>query len=183
MIFFERRREVFRYIVGSLVILATLVVAVSWYLSRTPKADTAPKINSETSSASISGSPTSLEGLVYKQIRVPAIPTEEFAAPNFVKASPAHKAVVALADINSIRLEFSAKLVAETSRIIVFFRNTLVASGGTLSGDGKTLELPINTGTFSTKNFSTGIYEVFYDACFVGDQCYKGQYAFVGVVP
>lgn len=177
-----------KIIVTFFVALAVFGIAVYWYSGRKPVSDVTRDVNTspkqETAQTVEPGNtPESSKGLVYKQIRVPAITTEEFTAPNFVKATPAHKAVVVLTDIREIRLDFSAAIAKQGSRITVFSGNKLIASGGIVPANDKTVVLPFDTSTFSTKTFSTGIYEVFYDACFAGEQCYKGQYAFFGVVP
>ncbi|MDP3963255.1 MAG: hypothetical protein Q8Q39_02040 [bacterium] len=115
------------------------------------------------------------------QVAASAVTIQEFTAPYFVKAEPAHEAVVALSDLSRVQLTFSRQLAGKNN-IIVLAGNKLVASGGSIApADPKTLVLSVSAGAFETRDFATGVYEVYYDVCFTGDTCYKGQYAFVGI--
>jgi len=115
-----------------------------------------------------------------KEYRLPQISVEEFTAPNFASASPAHKEAMVLGDLKNILLKFSVPLAAP-SKIIVLAGNKVVAAGGEISADGTALNLSFAGGAFTARNLQTGIYEVYYDACFAGDACYKGQHAFYGI--
>ncbi|MDO8557677.1 MAG: hypothetical protein Q7S09_00600 [bacterium] len=120
------------------------------------------------------------DGLIYRQINLPPITLQEFAAPNFIASSPTHKEALSLTDLKEVRLKFSERIEAP-SKIFVLSANKVVGQGNTTSSDAKELFVPLDIGSFSARTFQDGIYEVYYDACFVGDMCYKGQYAFYGV--
>ena len=116
-----------------------------------------------------------------KQVTLPEITIQEFTAPNFVKAEPPHKAIVPLAELTKVQLSFSRQISGKPN-IVVLTGNKLVATGGTIApADPAMLILPISAGAFQARDFSDGVYEVYYDVCFAGDTCYKGQYAFIGI--
>lgn len=114
-----------------------------------------------------------------EQILVPPMSIEEFTSPNFVSTSPAHGTAASLNTIDAIRIRFSEELLS-ASKITVLAGNKLIASGGKISPDGKTLALALEFGSFGAREYPTAAYEVYYDACFVGETCFKGQYAFFG---
>ena len=125
-------------------------------------------------------SPVASNELQITELRLPPISLQEFPSANVIKTLPAHGAVQAIADLKAIRLVFS-KSVAPPSKIIVLAGNKTIASGGEILTDKKTLELPISAGAFQARTLEPGIWEVYYDACFAGDTCYKGQFAFYGI--
>ena len=180
-----RRKTIIGIVAGMLVIIFGYIVL--WMnmefvderpIIHTPEASVLPSL-----SPSPSASPTPAgenQQPEIKQYRLPPITTEEFNAPNFISASPAHKEAVTLGDLKVVSLKFSAPLESP-SKIIVFAGNKVASSGGEISADGKALNLLFSGGAFTARNLQTGIYEVYYDACFVGDACYKGQYAFYGI--
>ncbi len=164
----------------AVIMLAAAFCAAYWYKSLAPVPGVTNQIKESADDKKTIQEKVSDDALQYRRVNLPSIILQEFAAPNFVISNPAHKEALSLEELKEIRLKFSGRIEAP-SKILLLSANKVVGQGNTISPDGKELSLSVDIGSFSARTFPSGIYEVYYDACFAGDMCYKGQYAFYGV--
>jgi hypothetical protein len=162
--------------------LAVIIYVAYWYRSLTPvshfsqQVKNSAKILRQEQSADNMGA---TEQVALTDKGFPAVDLAEIASPHFVRSVPSHGTDLKLEDINGLRLVFSAPLRAE-SKVSVFNGKKRVAAGGAVLPDGKTLYMTLPD-IAAGANEKALILDVFYDACFSGDDCYKGQFAFIGI--